>query len=97
METRKQIKVQSSAQISNSGKIKEFQKSKIKFLLKQHVNEKWQKKWDDLNTRSPFAHTLVSKVYLKRIWPNDVVSQLVTNHGAFSVSFRFVLNKTSAT
>lgn len=60
--------------------------SRIKFLLKEELLEKGKKAWDDPKTKGRFTHMLVNKVSTKRHC-DDMVTQLITNHGAFPVYF----------
>lgn len=59
----------------------------IKCKLKQRILTEWQSHWDDNSTKGKFTHLLISKVSVKWLRPNYIVTQVLTNHVAFSIYF----------
>lgn len=65
--------------------------SRIKFLLKEEMLAKWQESWNDPKTKGRFTHMLINKIKVSthRLQCDNMLTQLVINHGYFPTYFEW--------
>jgi len=71
-------------------------KIECKAHLTKHINQLWQKEWDDLSTKGQWTKVLIPKVGT-HIFPTTYwTTQMLTGHGSFGQYLKFTHNRKTA-